>query len=85
MEDMKNTTTKPLKPNNMEKSNYTGTIAKIEQREGYWVLILTNGLSGHLPSPYARTDEHLDLVKMEAGMNITYDRTNNTFNKIIVC
>lgn len=69
----------------MEKSNYTGTIAKIEQREGYWVLILTNGLSGHLQSPYARTEEHLDLVKMEAGMNITYDRTNNTFNKIIVC
>lgn len=69
----------------MEKSHYTGTIAKIEQRGGYWMLILTNGLSGHLPSPYARTEEHLDLVKMEAGMKISFEYKNNTFNKIILC
>lgn len=79
----------------MEKSHYTGTIAKIEQRERYWVLILTNGLSGHLTSPYARTKEHLDLVtrsidlvkmvKMEPGMKISFEYKNNTFTKIILC
>lgn len=69
----------------METSHYTGTIAKIEQRGGYWVLILTNGLSCHLHSPYARTEEHLDLVKMEPGMKISFEYKNNTFNKIILC
>lgn len=69
----------------IEHGHFTGTVSKIEQIGGQWRLIMEGNTAGYLPSPWCQNEDMTQLIRIEAGMKISFDYDSGTFNKIRKC
>lgn len=68
-----------------EHGHFTGIVSEIKQIKGQWRLIMQDNIAGYLPSPWCQNEDMTSLIRIEAGMKISFDYNSGTFNKIRKC